>query len=414
MSRKGSRKAHRKIDVSEEVEALHRATDVDPIKSKTTAQLFFEDRADTSTKARWKAHALHADLVLDDGTGKKELVSPKKILRAYRVKKATKMTPPTKKKQQQQAKYDLWDAHRNPADVEQPVHDVSGQGWLECVRPKVPKAVKRRKMSELAPLETPTPGESYRPTPQAHEDEIVAAVVDATRESKQVAKLEEKLKRISKKKLVSRTRAVLEHALEIIDDAAASGDIEVPDLAVDDSDGEEDDSTPTKMSVAEAAALERMIKTKRARPNTKRDAKRMKKRAKREAAARHLGRIEDVAAKLEEAETTAQTRATLRRIVRHRRLMTTSQNLGETPFVPDPKPIILPSQLPTSMRAIPNVASLVRDRFQSLQKRNIVVPSARQARKSSTQSRPKIRFRETKIARGVNEAPDAAAYISAL
>ncbi|KAL8162648.1 hypothetical protein V2J09_014137 [Rumex salicifolius] len=212
------------------------------------------------------------------------------------------------------------------------------------------KGKKNVKHSAIPAVEVEHAGCSFNPEPESHKDVLARAVAD---EMRKIYKNELGPKPIP---LVAPGEIINEEDRYFLEADSGSED-------------NVDDETPTG-DVNDITTQNRSSKTKRVtRVESNRRARR-----------KVLQKAESESKKKEEEESK---KRHLRRVVsKQERLKSCPPRLGKRKFEPAPVQVLLSEEISGSLRKLQGCCTLARDRFKSLEKRGLVVPSARKKSRS--------------------------------
>ncbi|PIN11072.1 Cellular protein [Handroanthus impetiginosus] len=246
------------------------------------------------------------------------------------------------------------------------VHD-SGMVDLWEEKGQNAKIKKKPKSSIIPAVEVEPPGCSFNPDPESHQDALARAVAD-------------EMQKIYKHELGPEPVPLIVPG-EVVDEEDKYF------LEADDG-SDDDDQNENLIDDGDADAEKRPHKTKRVtRVELNRRAKR-KEQLKAEAEAGKIGKLSkeidslpDILQEIAKEDEEKNKRHLRRTVAKQERLKVRPPRLGKYKFEPASLQVLLSEEKTGSLRQLKGCCTLVRDRFKSLEKRGLVVPSKKSGRK---------------------------------
>ncbi|KAI3448841.1 hypothetical protein Pfo_005506 [Paulownia fortunei] len=229
------------------------------------------------------------------------------------------------------------------------------------------KSKKKPKSSVIPAVEVEPSGCSFNPHPESHQDALACAVADEMQKIYQHELGPEPIPLIVPGEVIDEEN---KYFLEADDGSDDNGQIE--------------DLTDN----GDADAEKRPYKTKRVtRVDLNRRARR-KEQLKTEAEAKKVGELSkdidslpDIMQEIAKEDEEKHKRHLRRIVAKQERLKARPPRLGKYKFEPAPIQVLLSEEKTGSLRQLKGCCTLVRDRFKSLEKRGLVVPSKKSSRK---------------------------------
>ncbi|KAL6977530.1 hypothetical protein U1Q18_026329 [Sarracenia purpurea var. burkii] len=229
------------------------------------------------------------------------------------------------------------------------------------------KTEKKSKPSDIPAVEVEPPGCSFNPSFESHQDSLAFAVAD-------------EMQKIYRHELGPQPVP-----LTVLGDVVDEDDVyflEVDNGSDDDRNIENQDEDGNKEHE------NRFSKTKKiTRVELNRRA-RLKEQLKAEAGAKKVEQLSkeidslpDIIQEIAKEDEEKQKRHLRRIVAKQERLKSRPPRLGKHKFQPAPVQVLLSEEITGSLRKLKGCSTLVRDRFKSLEKRGLVVPTAKSSRK---------------------------------
>ncbi|KAL8542206.1 hypothetical protein ACS0TY_003172 [Phlomoides rotata] len=245
-------------------------------------------------------------------------------------------------------------------------HDSdTGDLWKEKGEGNV-KIKKKPKSTIIPAVEVEHPGCSFNPHPESHQDALARAVADEMQK-------------------------IYQHELgpEPIPLVVPGEAIDEEDkYFLDADDGSDDDGENENPADGDANTEDRSRKTKRVTQVVLNRRARRKEQLRIEAEAKKLkglskeiDSIPDIMQEIEKEDEEKQKRHLRRIVAKQERSKIRPPRLGKYKFEPAPLQVLLSEEKTGSLRQLKGCCTLVRDRFKSLEKRGLVVPSKKGSRK---------------------------------
>eukprot|EP01116_Phalansterium_solitarium_P023570 TRINITY_DN8338_c0_g1_i1.p1 TRINITY_DN8338_c0_g1~~TRINITY_DN8338_c0_g1_i1.p1 ORF type:complete len:399 (-),score=94.35 TRINITY_DN8338_c0_g1_i1:175-1371(-) len=369
-SRRGKKNQRKNTDISD-VEALLEKEREDalkggPVEQRKDEALFFVDKgSETSgldSKSRrefWKNKQSKADKILAPnpntptvGSTKQRALTGPTVFEQKRIEKAAKAYLNRSDKKQDSGVNDIWDVSLDPkAPNEYLEHTVT----RPVKRPKIARP------SVVASVEVAGPGASYRPSYEDHQDELGAAVAQ---ELQRQAESEKRRRRYESLTVGPR------HAKPDPEDDMFQEPIEVkaePGIVIK----EESDDKPDKVAVHQDF-IDR--KTRADRNREKRQQRTSAAARRKRARAYQRADIDNVKGIIAEIEQKEQSDAARQEFSEYKKELHAAKpkKLGRHKYVEDARPVLLTEELPKQLHSLKDVSNPLRDRFKSLQRRNLI------------------------------------------
>ncbi|GAB2301597.1 hypothetical protein Dimus_035608 [Dionaea muscipula] len=351
-SRKG-KKAWRKLSATD-IEDFHQQSTKDAITGASLAaapsdSLFFLDKCtDFPAKRKIEKHReriLHYESVLH----KNVLVQ---AVPSSTTKTAKKFQRPKTEK----------DASLTPAEAKG--NDGTGSGMFDLWANEGDDSHKRKKIkpSVIPAVEVEPPGCSFNPESECHKDSLALAVAD-------------EMKKIYRSELGPQPVP-----LTVEGEVIAEEDryfIEADDGGEDEMDEENEDDT-FENRTPQTKRVTRVELNRRARRKEQLRAESESKRFTQ--LSKQIDSISDIIQEIEEEDNEKEKRRLRRIVAKQERLKSCPPRLGKRKFEPAPHQVLLSEEITGSLRQLKGCCTLARDRFKSLEKRGLIVPSAKSSR----------------------------------
>ncbi|KAI3705004.1 hypothetical protein L1987_75234 [Smallanthus sonchifolius] len=272
----------------------------------------------------------------------------------------------TKKSKQRQK-----EIQRAPSSSQVRKDGTMDTGMVDIWNDEGANAVKKRKVSNKAILipavEVEPPGCSYNPSSESHQDSLAHAVAD-------------EMQKVYTKELRP-TPVPLTVVGEVVDvedmyflDADNESDGDVEDKEVD-SNGDADlEKRPFKTKRVTRVELNRRARNKE-KLKMEAETKKLKEFSK------DLNSLPDIINEIAKEDEEKSKRHLRRVFAKQERLKSCPPRLGRHKFEPAPVQVLLSEEITGSLRKLKACCTLARDRYKSLEKRGILVPTAKSGRK---------------------------------
>ncbi|OVA13161.1 P60-like [Macleaya cordata] len=225
------------------------------------------------------------------------------------------------------------------------------------------QAKKKPKPSTIPAVEIEPPGCSFNPTFEDHQDSLAVAVA-------------EEMQKIYKNELGPRPvpltvtgEVVDEEDMYFLDaDDGSDGDLDEENMSID-------NDTASEQRSSKAKRVTRVEQNRRAR---------RKEQLKAQAEAKKVGELSkeidclpDIMKEIAKEDEEKQKRHFRRVVAKQERLKSGPPRLGKYKFEPAPAQVLLSEDISGSLRKLKGCCTLARDRFKSLEKRGLLVPTKR-------------------------------------
>ncbi|XP_043688915.1 ribosome biogenesis protein NOP53 [Telopea speciosissima] len=315
--------------------------------------LFYVDKTrDLSVKKKIEKHrekVLHYDSLLQ----RNPFVQP---IPSSTAKKSKKKSEDLKAK-----RAETQDDSKNKQD------SASGLVDLWSDKAGVDAEAKRKSKPSLIPaVEVEPPGCSYNPSVEDHQDSLAQAVAE---EMQKIYKNELGPEPVP---LTVRGEAVDEENMYFLDADNGNYDLEEENLG-DDGDAASE-QRPSKTRRVTHVELNRRARRKE-QLKTEAKAKKIKQLSK------EIDSLPDIIKEIAKEDEEKHKRHVRRVIAKQERLKSAPPRLGKQKFEPAPHQVLLSEDISGSLRKLKGCCTLVSDRFKSLQKRGLVVPTTKRKRK---------------------------------
>ncbi|KAI3992793.1 hypothetical protein MKX01_021754 [Papaver californicum] len=232
--------------------------------------------------------------------------------------------------------------------------------------PETAQFNKKTKPSVIPAVEIEPPGCSFNPSFEDHQDSLAVAVAE---EMQKIYKSELGPQPVP---LIVTGEIVDEEDMYFLDaDGGSDSDVEEDNMGID-------SDLPSEQRASKKKRVTRVEHNRRAR---------RKEVLKAEAEAKKVGKLSkeinsvaDIMKEIEEEDEEKRKRHDRRVIAKQERLKSAPPRLGKHKFEPAPVQVLLSEEISGSLRKLKGCSTLARDRFKSLEKRGMVVPSAKRKR----------------------------------
>ncbi|CAJ1970667.1 unnamed protein product [Sphenostylis stenocarpa] len=227
------------------------------------------------------------------------------------------------------------------------------------------KHVKKVAKPTLIPaVEVDPPGCSFNPSYESHQDTLASAVA-------------EEMQKIYKKELGPKPVP-----LTVPGEAITEEDMYF--LDVDDGNDDEDSTLENEGENENATSEKKLIKTKRVTKVELNKRARRKEQLKKEAEAnkkkelsKDIDSIPDIIQEIEQEDEKKKKRHLRRQVAKQEMLKTRPPRIGKHKFEPAPVQVLLSEEITGSIRKLKGCCTLVKDRYKSLEKRGLILPTKR-------------------------------------
>ncbi|KAJ8537217.1 hypothetical protein K7X08_035618 [Anisodus acutangulus] len=227
------------------------------------------------------------------------------------------------------------------------------------------KTKKKPKTTVIPAVEVEPPGCSFNPPSESHQDALACAVAD---EMQKIYRNELGPEPIP---LVVPGEAVNEEEMYFLE-ADSGSDVENENLL-------EDGNTNLEKRPQKPKMLTQVEKNRRAR--RKEQLKAENEATKSKQLSKEIDSLPDIIQEIEKEEEEKQKRHLRRVTAKKEKLKSCPPRLGKRKFEPAPAQVLLSEEITGSLRKLKGCCTLARDRFKSLEKRGLVVPSKKSSRK---------------------------------
>ncbi|KAL3521284.1 hypothetical protein ACH5RR_019433 [Cinchona calisaya] len=357
-SRKG-KKAWRANISTEDIENFFEKSNKDALSGGSLTDvpsdsLFFVDKSrDLSVKRKIEKHrdkVLYSDSLLQRNPFVKTIPSSKQ-------KKSNK-----KNKEIKPVKVAAQDREKDNAVSESGMADLWDDKGGNNVRIK-----KKPKPSVIPAVEVEPPGCSFNPSSESHQDSLARAVAD---EMQKVYRNELGPEPIP---LTVPGEVINEEDMFFLE-ADTGSDEENPNEGVI-----EDGDMDTDNRALKAKRVTRVELNKRARRKEQLRAEAEAKKV--EKLSSEIDSLPDIMKEIEKEDAEKQRRHLRRAVAKQDRLKSRPPRLGKHKFEPAPAQVLLSEEITGSLRKLKGCCTLARDRFKSLEKRGLIVPTKKSGRK---------------------------------
>ncbi|KAL9230239.1 hypothetical protein vseg_005618 [Gypsophila vaccaria] len=253
------------------------------------------------------------------------------------------------------------DSNKDGKELEAGVFDLWDDEGAEDVKRK-----KKNKPSVIPAVEVEPNGCSYNPENESHKDSLAQAVAQ---EMKKVYKSELDPQPIP---LVFRGEAITEEDRYFLEVDNA-----------DDEDMEEDDGTENGGADVEKRRVKEKPVTRVELNRRLRRKERLKAETEAQKAkeiSKGIDRIPELLQEISQEDEEKQNRHVRRETVKEEKLKTCPPRFGKRKFEPAPVQVLLTEEITGSLRKLKACCTLARDRFKSLEKRGLIIPTANSTR----------------------------------
>lgn len=246
-------------------------------------------------------------------------------------------------------------------DSESDIFDIWNDQSKENVKGK------KAKPSHIPAVEVEPPGCSYNPEDESHKDSLALAVA-------------EEMKKIYKKELEPEPIPLFVPGEPVPEEdryflEVGNGD----DDEMDEENQTEDSNAENEIRKSKEKRITTVVRNKRIR---RKDQQRAEEKAKKmDALSKEIDSIPDILQEIAEEEEEKQKKHLRRVISKEERLKSGPPRLGKRKFLPAPTQVLLTEEITGSLRKLKACCTLARDRFKSLEKRGLVIPSIKSTRK---------------------------------
>ncbi|XP_028770355.1 ribosome biogenesis protein NOP53 [Neltuma alba] len=350
-SRKG-KKAWRANISTEDIEDFVEKSTKDalsggPMDSVPSESLFFVDKSkDLSVKKKIEKHrekVLHCDSLLQ----KNPFLNP---VPSSTLKKSTK-----KHKEVHNAKEATQDDLKVDSGSASGMFDLWGD--IDEDSGKVKKA---SKPSLIPAVEVDPPGCSFNPSFESHQDTLACAVA-------------QEMQKIYKDELGPEPVP-----LTVTGEAIAEEDryfLDVDDGSDDEEENLENEDTELEKRPTKTKRVTRVELNKRTR--RKEQLRKEVEAKKLEQLSKEIDGVQNIVQEIEKEDEEKHKKRLRRLVAKQERLKSRPPRLGKYKFEPEPVQVLLSEEITGSIRKIKACSTLVKDRYKSLQKRGLIVPTGR-------------------------------------
>ncbi|KAI3793180.1 hypothetical protein L1987_35795 [Smallanthus sonchifolius] len=232
--------------------------------------------------------------------------------------------------------------------------------------------VKKRKVSNKAivipAVEVEPPGCSYNPSSESHQDSLAHAVAD------EMQKVYTKELRPAPVPLTVDGEVIDEEDMYFLDANNESDDDDVEGKDVDEKDDADLEKRPFKTKRVTRVQLNKRARNKE-KMKMEAEAKKIKEFSK------DLNSLPDIIDEIAKEDEEKRKKHLRRVTAKQERLKSCPPRLGRHKFEPAPVQVLLSEEITGSLRKLKACCTLARDRYKSLEKRGIIVPTAKSGRK---------------------------------
>lgn len=357
-SRKG-KKAWRANIGTDDIEDFFEKSTKDALSGGSLAavpsdSLFFVDKSsDLSVKRKIEKHrekVLRSDSVLQ----RNAFVQP--------VPSSTKKKSNTKRKESQIPKEHSEDGPEG--------ENVSDSGMVDIWDDEGQQDTKKKKISKpslIPAVEVEQPGCSFNPSFESHQDSLAHAVADEMQ------------------KVYQNELGPQPVPLTVTGEAVDEEDmyfIEADDGSDDDQNGKEPCENEDTAQEKRSSKIKRVTRVELNRRARSKKLLRAEAEAKRvEALSKEIDCLPDIIQEIAKEDEEKHKRHQRRIVAKQDRLKSRPPRLGKHKFEPAPVQVLLSEEITGSLRKLKGCSTLARDRYKSLQKRGLLVPTAKKSRK---------------------------------
>lgn len=229
------------------------------------------------------------------------------------------------------------------------------------------KLKKKSKPSVIPAVEVEPSGCSFNPSFESHQDSLACAVAD---EMQKVYKHELGPEPVP---LTVQGEVIAEEDMYFLE-ADDGGD---DDSGLENLDGDENKATENRSSKTKPVTRVKLNRRARRKDLLKKEAEAKKI----EQLSKEIDSLPDIIQEIAKEDEEKQRRHLRRFVVQQERLKSRPPRLGKHKFVPAPMQVLLSEEITGSLRQLKGCSTLAKDRFKSLEKRGLVVPTARNRRR---------------------------------
>ncbi|KAJ1430897.1 Ribosome biogenesis protein Nop53/GLTSCR2 [Sesbania bispinosa] len=360
-SRKG-KKAWRANISTEDIEDYFEKSTKDTLsggslQALSSDSLFYEDKSkDLAVKKKIEKHrekVLRCDSVLQ----KNQFVKPVPSSIMKKCSKNHKGVSKVKESNQ--------DSHKDDSTLASDMFDLWGD------KDEQNKVKKVSKPSLIPAVEVDPPGCSFNPSFESHQDTLASAVA-------------EEMQKIYKNELGPEPVP-----LTVPGEAVAEEDMYFLDVDNGSDDGESNHEDEGENG--DAASEKKPVKTKRVTKVELNKRARRKEQLRKEAEAKKMKELSkeidslpDIIEEIEKEDEENKRKHLRRHVAKEERLKTRPPRIGKHKFEPAPVQVLLSEEITGSIRKLKGCCNLIKDRYKSLEKRGLIVPTSK--RRSSDHS----------------------------
>ncbi|CAL5404705.1 unnamed protein product [Camellia sinensis] len=230
------------------------------------------------------------------------------------------------------------------------------------------KTKKKSKPSIIPAVEVEPPGCSFNPSFESHQDSLARAVAD---EMQKIYRHELGPEPVP---LTVPGEVVDEEEMYFLD-ADNGSDDDDQNIAPEDKDG--DNEHENRPSIKK-----RVTRVELNRRDRRKEQQRAKAEAKKvEQLSKEIDSLPDIIQEIAKEDEEKQKRHLRRAVAKQERLKSRPPRLGKHKYEPAPVQVLLSEEISGSLRKLKGCSTLARDRFKSLEKRGLIVPTAKSGRK---------------------------------
>ncbi|KAI3800003.1 hypothetical protein L1987_35309 [Smallanthus sonchifolius] len=248
---------------------------------------------------------------------------------------------------------------------------TTDMGMVDIWNDEGEHVVKKRKVSNKAivipAVEVEPPGCSYNPSSESHQDSLAHAVAD------EMQKVYTKELRPAPVPLTVDGEVIDEEDMYFLD-ANNESDDDVEGKDVDEKDDADLEKRPFKTKRVTRVQLNRRARNKE-KMKMEAEAKKIKEFSK------DLNSLPDIIDEIAKEDEEKRKKHLRRVTAKQERLKSCPPRLGRHKFEPAPVQVLLSEEITGSLRKLKACCTLARDRYKSLEKRGIIVPTAKSGRK---------------------------------
>ncbi|XP_071734374.1 ribosome biogenesis protein NOP53-like [Rutidosis leptorrhynchoides] len=248
---------------------------------------------------------------------------------------------------------------------------IKDTGMVDIWNDTGDRVVKKRKVGNktivIPAVEVEPPGCSYNPSSESHQDSLAQAIAD------EMQKVYTKELRPAPVPLNVVGEAIDEEDRYFLD-AVNESDDDIEDNDVDENADADYEKRPFKTKRVTRVKLNRRARNKE-KLKFEAEAKKTKKLSK------ELDSLPDIIKEIAKEDKEKSKRHLRRVVAKQERLKSCPPRLGRRKFEPAPIQVLLSEEITGSLRKLKACCTLARDRYKSLEKRGIIVPTAKSGRK---------------------------------